>query len=147
MSNAKTLQRDTRTPLHFFWRRGLFLAALLAIPLYGQQTDVRQFDAFVGYGLLDSPHIGLSENGVAAQIGYRPKTWLTVGFDYTFAQGNLSLTPPLLLPALQQTLGGQLGQLAAADAPTQLFADDSDEFKHPNLCRRPRACQCGISAT
>ena len=43
----------------------------------------------------------------------RPKTWFTLGVDYTRGSGDLSLTPPLLLPSLQTTLGGLLQQLAA----------------------------------
>src|SRR5947209_7177461 len=96
MSNQESSQVPQPKPLHLIRRQSFFLAALLAIPLYGQQTDVRRFDVFAGYGLLNSPHIGLSENGVAVQLGYRPKTWLTVGFDYTVAKGDLSLTPALL---------------------------------------------------
>lgn len=114
MSNAKALHDHAQKLFHLVCPRALFLTALLAMPLPGQQTDVRQFDVFVGYGFLNSQHIGLSENGVAAQFGYRPKTWITFGFDYTVAKGDLSLTPALLLPSLQQTLGAQLGQLAGA---------------------------------
>ncbi len=108
---------------------------LLTGPASGQQTDITRFDAYVGYGFLDSPHIGLFENGVAMQVGYRPKRWYSVGFDYTVAKGNLVLTPNLLPTALQQQLGAQLGQLAAAgvipsnynlavstDSVTQTFA-------------------------
>lgn len=87
---------------------------LFAIPLRGQQTDVPRFDAFVGYGFLDSPHVNLFENGVAAQFGVRPRQWFSLGVDYTYARGDLSLTPNLLLPSLQQSLGGALQQLAAA---------------------------------
>jgi len=86
----------------------------LAVPMYGQQTDVARFDAFVGYTFLDSPHVSLFENGIGGQFGVRPKTWLTVGVDYTFTRGDLTLSPNLLLPSLQQTLGAELGQLAAA---------------------------------
>ncbi len=84
---------------------------LFAIPLYGQQTDVQRFDAFVGYTFLDSPKVSLFENGVGGQFGFRPKTWLTVGVDYTFTRGDLTLTPNLLLPSLQTTLAGLLQEL------------------------------------
>lgn len=96
----------------------LSLALLLfAVPMYGQQTDVARFDAFVGYTFLDSPHVSLFENGIGGQFGVRPKTWLTVGVDYTFTRGPLTLTPNLLLPSLQQTLGAELQQLGAAGVP------------------------------
>jgi len=93
----------------------VFVAVLLlAAPALGQQTDVTRFDGYVGYAFLDSPHIGLFENGFAMQVGFRPRRWYSVGFDYSLSQGNLNLTPNLLPTALQQQLGGQLGQLAAA---------------------------------
>jgi hypothetical protein len=85
-----------------------------AVPLRAQQTDVERFDAFAGYTFLDSPKVGLFENGVGGQFGVRPKRWLSLGFDYTHTEGSLTLTPNLLLPNLQQTLGGELQQLAAA---------------------------------
>jgi hypothetical protein len=87
---------------------------LFALPLHGQQTDVARFDAYVGYAFLDSPHVSLFENGIAMQAGFRPRPWVSVGVDYSFSRGDLTLTPPLLLPSLQQTLGAELGQLAAA---------------------------------
>ena len=92
----------------------VFAALLLIAPLYGQQKYVTRFDVFTGYTFLDSPHINLFENGFHTQIGVRPKTWYSVGFDYAYAKGNLTLTPDLLPVALQQTLGAELGQLVAA---------------------------------
>ena len=87
---------------------------LFAVPLHGQQSDVARFDVFGGYTFLNSPRVSLFENGVGGQFGVRPKTWLTVGVDYTYTKGNLKLTPNLLLPSLQQSLGADLQQLAAA---------------------------------
>ena len=87
---------------------------LLAASAMGQQTDVPRYDAYVGYAFLNSPHIGLFENGVAVQVGFRPKRWYSLGFDYTLAQGNLNLTPDMLPDALHQQLAGQLGQLVKA---------------------------------
>lgn len=86
---------------------------LLASTAFAQQTYVTRYDAFVGYGFLNSPHVSLFENGFAAQIGFRPKTWYSVGFDYTYATGDLKITPDLLPTALQQQLGATLAQLAA----------------------------------
>jgi hypothetical protein len=90
---------------------------LLAVPLRGQQSDVARFDVFGGYTFLNSPRVSLFENGVGGQFGVRPKTWLTLGVDYTFTRGNLTLTPNLLLPSLQTALGAELQQLAAAGIP------------------------------
>ena len=87
--------------------------ALVASPAYGQQTYVTRYDLFAGYSFLDSPHVSLFENGFHFQIGVRPKTWYSVGFDYSVSKGDLTLTPDLLTTALQQQLGGELQQLAA----------------------------------
>lgn len=127
---------------------------LLALPAFGQQDYVTRFDAFGGYAFLDSPHIGLFENGFATQVGFRPKTWYSFGFDYSISTGDLSLKPNLLPSALQQTLGAQLGQLAAAGmlppgyslvvpihSRTQTFAVGPQlayrHFKHETLFLRP----------
>src|ERR1035438_9025796 len=79
----------------------LGILLLPSLPLSGQQSYVTRFDAFAGYGFLNSPDVNLFENGFAAQFGVRPLTWLTVGLDYTVAAGNLTLKPAQLLPALQ----------------------------------------------
>src|SRR5690242_8733945 len=93
---------------------GILLAAILflAAPVAAQQRYVPRYDVYGGYAFLDSPHIGLFENGFATQAGFRPRRWISFGIDYTRASGTLNLTPDMLLPALQQSLGAQLGQLA-----------------------------------
>ncbi len=90
------------------------LVLLLAATAWGQQTYVTRFDLFTGYTYLNSPHVGLAENGFHTQFGVRVIRWMSLGFDYSVAQGDLTLTPDLLLTSLQQTLGAQLAQLAAA---------------------------------
>src|SRR6202047_3237393 len=80
----------------------------------GQQEYVSRYDAFAGYTFLDSPHVGLFENGFQFQAGVRPKTWYSLGFDYSISAGDLTLTPNLLTTALQQQLAAQLQQLATA---------------------------------
>lgn len=87
---------------------------VLAVPLFGQQDYVARFDAYGGYAFLDSPHVNLFENGFAAQTGVRVRRWLSLGFDYSRSTGDLKLSPDMLLPSLQQSLGAQLGALAAA---------------------------------
>ena len=99
--------------------RTLLIAAPIALllaasPVAAQQTYVSRYDAFAGYAFLDSPHISLFENGFQMQVGVRPKTWYSLGFDYSRSTGDLVLTPNLLPTALQQQLGAQLAQLAAA---------------------------------
>jgi len=94
---------------------------LLASSAFGQQTYVTRYDAYVGYAFLDSPKVNLFENGFAAQVGFRPKTWYSFGFDYSYSRGDLSLTPNLLPVALQQQLGAQLGQLIGAGLLPQTY--------------------------
>jgi len=118
MSNVGGTQRHSLTWIHSISLCILLLAPVIfAVPLHAQQTDVARFDAFVGYTFLDSPHVSLFENGIGGQFGVRPKTWLTVGVDYTFTRGDLSLRPNLLLPSLQATLGGLLQELPLEGVP------------------------------
>jgi hypothetical protein len=117
--------------------------ALLLSPstAFGQQTYVSRFNTYVGYTFLDSPHVGLFENGVHLQTGVNPTTWLAVGFDYSFSAGNLTLTPNLLTTPLQQELALELGIIAPAyplsslavqtHSATQTFAGGPQyEYRH-----------------
>jgi hypothetical protein len=87
-----------------------FMLALLlmASPGFGQQKYVSRFDAFAGYAFLDSPHVSLFENGLHFQAGVRPKTWYSLGIDYSISSGDLTLTPNLLTTALQQQLAAEV---------------------------------------
>src|SRR5260370_8698161 len=99
------------------WAPLLMFAAVwffMTSPAFGQQEYVSRYDAFAGYTFLDSPHVGLFENGFQFQAGVRPKTWYSLGFDYSISSGDLTLTPNLLTNALQQQLALQLQQLATA---------------------------------
>ncbi|MCU1307273.1 MAG: hypothetical protein JWN45_1968 [Acidobacteriaceae bacterium] len=87
---------------------------LLTSSALGQQEYVSRYDVFAGYSFLNSPSVGLFENGFEFQIGVRPKTWYSLGFDYSISAGDLNLTSDLLTPALQLQLGAQLQQLASA---------------------------------
>jgi hypothetical protein len=99
----------------FAWPILIAVSLLIAAPpVWGQQSYISRFDLFTGYTFLDSPHVGLFENGFHAQSGVRLRTWVSLGVDYSITAGNLTLTPNLLLPALQQQLGAELAGLAAA---------------------------------
>ena len=95
-------------------RRLTIALFLLACPAFYQQTYVGRFDAYAGYMFLDSPNIKLDENGFQMQVGVRPKTWYSLGFDYSISTGNTALTSNLFTTALQQQLGAQLAVLAGA---------------------------------
>ena len=108
---------------------------LLTAPLAFGQQYVGRYDVYGGFMYLDSPHINLAERGFHLQAGVRPKTWYSLGFDYSISTGHTALTPNLLVTSLQQQLGKQLQQLAAIgkippgyslvvpiDSTTQTFA-------------------------
>jgi len=86
---------------------------LLAFTAQGQQTYIGRFDAYAGFMYLESPHISLGEPGFHMQVGVRPKSWYSLGFDYSVGTGDTSITSNLLTTALQQQLGAELAQLAA----------------------------------
>jgi hypothetical protein len=93
----------------------LFLfAVLFAAPGFSQQSYVSRYDAYGGYAFLDSPHVSLFENGFNAQFGVRPKTWVSVGVDYSITSGSATVTPNVLTTSLQQQVAAFLAELAAA---------------------------------
>ena len=121
---------------HFHLTRVLFTGwLLLTAPLAFGQQYVGRYDVYGGFMYLDSPHINLAERGFHLQAGARPKTWYSLGFDYSISTGHTAFTPNLLTTSLQQQLGSQLQQLAAIgkippgyslvvpiDSTTQTFA-------------------------
>src|SRR5258706_13061042 len=88
------------TPLLMFAAVWFFMTS----PAFGQQEYVSRYDAFAGYTFLDSPHVGLFENGFQFQAGVRPKTWYWLGLDYSICSGDLTLTPNLPTNTFQQKL-------------------------------------------
>jgi hypothetical protein len=136
--------------------RAIALVALfmLVLPASGQQSYVTRYDVYTGYTYFNSPKVGLTERGFHLQAGFRPKLWYSVGFDYSVANGDLTLTPDVLPTALQQQLSAQLGQLAAigrlpagyklavrSDSNTQTFEMGPQlayrHFEHITLFLRP----------
>ena len=92
----------------------LVLAMLAPAVVSGQPAYISRYNAFVGYTYLNSSKIGLSEPGFHIQVGVRPKTWYGMGFDFSRSSGDMTLKASLLPNALQQQLGAQMAQLAAA---------------------------------
>jgi len=93
----------------------VILCLLVPAPaVFGQQTYVTKYDFYSGYTNLYSPKIGLLEHGYHMQVGFRPKTWYSVGFDYSISSGDLTITPDLLPASLQQSLAATFAALAAA---------------------------------
>jgi hypothetical protein len=109
------MQRNSS--IKFFVMRSALV--LLAISLFasvavGQQAYVGKYDVYAGYVYFNSSLIDLSEHGYHLQVGMNPRRWLAMGFDFSHSTGDTYLTPEMLLPSLQQKLGAQLKQLAAA---------------------------------
>ncbi len=93
--------------------RILPIAFLFTAALHSQQRDVPRYDFYAGYSYFHSAPIDLSEKGTNIQIGFRPRTWYSLGFDFSAVKGSLTVTPELLPVDLQQKLAAQLAQLAA----------------------------------
>jgi hypothetical protein len=73
---------------------------LVASSAYAQQTYVTRYELFVGHRFLDSPQVSLFENGFHFQIGVRPATWYSLGFDRSVSAGDLTLASNLLTTSL-----------------------------------------------
>ena len=94
---------------------GVMLAMFwLASPAFAEQSYVGRWDAYAGYTYISQPNINLGENGANLQFAMRPRTWITLGFDYNVASGDNVLLPGMLIPSLRQQLGAELAHLVAA---------------------------------
>jgi len=114
------------------------LAVLMACPsasALAQQSYVGRYDVYTGFADIDSPMLGLNEQGFHAQLGMNPRRWYSIGADYSEGTGSQILTTNLLPAALQaQINAAQAGYIAAhllpanyvlavpTDAATQTFA-------------------------
>lgn len=94
----------------------LVLSLLLLSPtrIFAQQDYVGLFDVYNGFAWFDSPSANLAERGYHLQAGVNARTWLSVGFDFSAVQGNVTLVPNLLKPSLQAQIGGQVAALEGA---------------------------------
>jgi len=142
----------------------LVAALLLASPAFAQQSYVGRWDAYGGFTEVMQPSLNLNEPGFNLQLGMRAKTWLTLGFDYSVANGQNTLVPGMLLSSLQNQLGGELAQLAAigqvppgynlavrTDARTQSFQAGPDfpirKFESVTFFIRPNLGAMQVVAT
>ena len=86
------------------------------VPVQGQQSYVSRYSAYTGFATIDSPVLGLEEKGVHAQFGVNPKSWLSMGIDYSAATRSDALTPNLLLASIQTTIQASENQLKGIGA-------------------------------
>ena len=114
MRNAQSRPDPVSGGVRFGWFALVLLAA--AVPVFSQQDYVTRFDAYAGYAYFNSPHIGLAESGYHVQLGVRPATWLSLGFDYSRAYGDLTLTPDELVTSQYQTLTSTIAYLKTIPA-------------------------------
>ncbi len=74
------------------------LAVILFIVLtslisFAQQTDVREFSAFTAFSYLSTPSLNLTQRGFDGDFGVNVRSWLTLGGDFSYANGHSSLFP------------------------------------------------------
>jgi len=75
-----------------------------ALTCFSQQTDIRQFSTFGAFSYLSTPSLNLTQRGFDGDFGYNYKSWLTVGFDFSYNGGHSSLLPSYLNSATQAKL-------------------------------------------
>lgn len=91
-----------------------FLFLVLLLPANGQaqaQPYVGRFDAFTGFSYMASPSFNLYQRGFNGEFGVNVTRWLALGGDFSVLDGNSSILPKDLTPALQSQLGTEIGQL------------------------------------
>jgi len=82
------------------------LMLFVAMAAFGQQDYVSRFDTFAGYSYLSTPNLSLNQSGANFEGGVNVTRWLALGADYSFFDGNSTLLPKQLTPALQAELNG-----------------------------------------
>jgi len=90
------------------------LAIVSVATLSAQQSYVGRWDVYGGFANIERPRINLSEQGFNAQAAFRQKTWLTLGFDYSIAEGRNTVEVGMLISSLETRIAQQLQALEAA---------------------------------
>ena len=85
----------------------LFLLST-ALTCFSQQTDIRQFSAFGAFSYLSTPSLNLTQRGFDGDFGVNVRSWLTLGGDFSYANGHSSLLPNDLNSATQAKLAAFL---------------------------------------
>ena len=112
-----------------------------------QQNYVGFYDAYVGFADINAPALGLNQPGFHTQLGVNPRSWYSVGFDFSIASGSELLTPELLPANLQALIAGAQQQYTALrPAPARLQAHRSHGRAHRDLRLRPPVHQPTLQA-
>lgn len=103
---------------------------LLAPFARSQQAYISRFDAYAGFADINSPDLGLNENGFHLQGGINLRPWLALGGDYSIGWGSQILTTDLLPASLQaQVNAAQAGYIQAGLLPANYhLAVPTDAF-------------------
>lgn len=126
----------------------LFLL-LITLSGFSQQTNVRQFASFGAFSYLSTPSLNLTQRGFDGDFGVNMRSWLTLGFDFSYNNGHTTLLPNDLNAATQAKLAPyvpilqQLGIPAAVpyNASTYTYEGGPQfnyrRFKHVTFFARP----------
>jgi len=90
----------------------LFLLAT-ALTCFSQQTNIPQFSTYQAFSYLTTPSLNLVQRGYDGDFGVNLRSWLTLGFDFSYNDGGSTILPKNLnaatlaklapyLPVLQQ---------------------------------------------
>jgi hypothetical protein len=71
----------------------LLFLLLTTLSCFSQQTDIRQFSTFTAFSYLSTPSLNLVQRGFDADFGFNTRSWLTLGGDFSYANGNSTLLP------------------------------------------------------
>jgi hypothetical protein len=82
----------------------LLFVLLTALICFSQQNDIRQFSTFGAFSYLSTPSLNLTQRGFDVDFGYNMRSWLTMGFDFSYNNGHTSLVPNDLNLATQAKL-------------------------------------------
>ena len=96
----------------------LLFVVLASLTCFSQQTDIRQFSTFEAFSYFATPSLNLVQRGIDADFGYNYLPWLTLGFDFSYGDGNSTILPNKLAAPVQ----AQLAQLAPLLPPGFIVA-------------------------
>jgi hypothetical protein len=130
-----------------------FSAVILFIVLtslfsFSQQTDIARFSTFQGFSYFATPSLNLVQRGIDADFGVNLRSWLTVGFDFSYGDGGSTIFPDKLAPAVQARLAALAptlppGFIVAVPFSAQDYTYEAGpqfnyrHFKHVTLFARP----------
>ena len=82
----------------------LLFVLLTSLTCFAQQTDVLRYSAFGAFSYLSTPSLNLTQRGFDGDFGVNVRSWLTLGGDFSYANGHSSLLPSDLNAATQAKL-------------------------------------------